>query len=48
MPRDLRARDNAALAHALQAAGTVHCAFVFDRAQARAETLRRYAVVKSG
>jgi deoxyribodipyrimidine photo-lyase len=30
--RDLRAADNAALAQALQSAGAVHCAFVFDRA----------------
>ncbi|MBC5785196.1 deoxyribodipyrimidine photo-lyase [Ramlibacter sp. USB13] len=30
--RDLRARDNAALSRALQSAGSVHCAFVFDRA----------------
>ena len=30
--RDLRARDNAAFSQALQAAGAVHCAFVFDRA----------------
>ena len=30
--RDLRSRDNAALAQALQAADSVHCAFVFDRA----------------
>jgi deoxyribodipyrimidine photo-lyase len=29
--RDLRAGDNAALAQALQSAGAVHCAFVFDR-----------------
>ncbi len=29
--RDLRAHDNTALAHALQACGQVHCAFVFDR-----------------
>ncbi len=29
--RDLRARDNAALYHALKAARQVHCAFVFDR-----------------
>ncbi|MDP3619962.1 MAG: deoxyribodipyrimidine photo-lyase [Ramlibacter sp.] len=29
--RDLRAHDNAALSHALQSCGQVHCAFVFDR-----------------
>ncbi|WP_048441506.1 deoxyribodipyrimidine photo-lyase [Caenimonas sp. SL110] len=29
--RDLRAHDNAALSHALQACGQVHCAFVFDK-----------------
>jgi deoxyribodipyrimidine photo-lyase len=30
--RDLRAADNAALSQALESAGAVHCAFVFDRA----------------
>jgi deoxyribodipyrimidine photo-lyase len=30
--RDLRARDNAALAHALRSGQRVHCVFVFDRA----------------
>lgn len=30
--RDLRARDQAALAQALRSAAAVHCAFVFDRA----------------
>jgi deoxyribodipyrimidine photo-lyase len=54
--RDLRAEDHAALSHALRAAGSVYCAFVFDRnildalprADRRVEFIRESLVALDG